>query len=174
MTPTTNQHNYSVKWLKLRDTAIIPSKRDEDAGFDLYTTSTEITLKPHETRMFNIGLSSVFDSNLVGIVKERGSTGKLGLAIRSGVIDSGYRGEWKITITNANNYPVVFKKASNPHHEYRWGGRKVKKLIYPLSKAIAQVIFIELPHMTSTEINEDQFRMYTSERGEGGWGSSGK
>lgn len=163
-----------IQWLKLKPTAVVPTKRAEDAGFDLYTTATETVIAPHETKLLNTGLATIFDADIVGIVKERGSTGSLGLSVRSGVIDSGYRGEWKVAITNLNNYPVVFKKASNPHHEYRWGSRKVKKLIYPLSKAIAQVIFIELPSINSVEINEEEFRQHTSERGEGGWGSSGK
>ena len=165
---------YSIKWLKIKPEAIIPSKRNEDAGFDLYTTDEEVILKPHETKFFNTGLASVFDEMLVGIIKERGSTGKLGLSVRSGVIDSGYRGEWKITITNLNDYPVVFKKSNKVEFQYKLGGRKVKRLIYPINKAIAQVIFWNLPSVKSEEINEDEFRTCVSERGDSGWGASGK
>lgn len=166
---------YPLKWLRLRPTAIIPSKRNEDAGFDLYTTDEEIILKPHETKFFNTGLASVFDETLVGIIKERGSTGKLGLSVRSGVIDSGYRGEWKITITNLNDYPVVFTKSTSTVKEvYKLGGRRIKKVLYPLHKAIAQVVFFNLPAFESIEITEDEFKKCMSERGESGWGASGK
>ena len=96
-------NNLIIYWDKLNERAKLPSKRDEDAGFDIYSDSTEnIILKPNETKFFTTGLRSAFPSNYWIEIKERGSTGAVGLSVRSGVIDSGYRGEWKIMLTNVN------------------------------------------------------------------------
>ena len=93
ITQTIIDDYYSLKFAKVNDKAIIPSKRREDAGYDIYTTDRDIVLQPHQTVAFHTGLVSEFSPSWVGIVKERGSTAKYGLSIRSGVIDSGYRGE---------------------------------------------------------------------------------
>ena len=87
-------NNLIIYWDKLNENAKVPTKRDEDAGFDIYSDSAEdIVLKPNETKFFSTGLRSAFPSNFWIEIKERGSTGAVGLSVRSGVIDSGYRGE---------------------------------------------------------------------------------
>ena len=101
-------NNLIIYWDLLNLRATMPSKRDEDAGFDIYTIENEAVLKPGETKFFSTGLRSAFPKNYWVEIKERGSTGAVGLSVRSGVIDSGYRGEWKIMLTNVNKYPVEF------------------------------------------------------------------
>ena len=156
---------YSVKFAKINDKAIIPSKRHEDAGYDIYTVDDEILLNPGETYAFHTGIKSEFSPSWVGIIKERGSTAKYGLSIRSGVIDSGYRGEWLIMITNASKDTIWFTKNSTY--------QKVdSRVIYPLSKAIAQVIFLPVPQLKIAEVELED--LSSSERGEGKFGSSGK
>ena len=112
ITQTIIDDYYSVKFAKINDKAIIPSKRHEDAGYDIYTVDDEILLNPGETYAFHTGIKSEFSPSWVGIVKERGSTAKYGLSIRSGVIDSGYRGEWLIMITNASTDTIWFTKTA--------------------------------------------------------------
>lgn len=153
----------------------MPTKRKEDAGYDLYTTDEPTILKPHETRLFGTGLVSMFSDDLVGIVKERGSTGTHGIAVRSGVIDSGYRGEWKVALTNENDFPIEFSADVEKVQEIK--GKlcgRTKRLIYPLSKAIAQVVFLQLASCESGLLTDEDLKEDTSERGEGGWGASGK
>lgn len=160
-----NYDYYHLKFAKINDKAIIPTKRNEDAGYDIYTVDDEILLNPGETYAFHTGIKSEFNAAWVGIVKERGSTAKYGLSIRSGVIDSGYRGEWLIMITNASKDTIWFTKNSTY--------QKVdSRVIYPLSKAIAQVIFLPVPLMEVVEVKEDE--LSGSQRGEGKFGSSGK
>jgi dUTP pyrophosphatase len=166
--------NLIIYWDKLNEKAKVPNKRDEDAGFDIYTTEGECVLNPGETKFFKTGLRSAFPKEFWIEIKERGSTGAVGLSVRSGVIDSGYRGAWKIMLTNVNNYPVEFSNSVDKV-TYIYGKifkKKIKKVIYPLSKAIAQAVVIPLPVATCRPWNEAEIE--SSERGESGWGASGK
>ena len=169
----------TIKWKKLSNCAHIPTKRVEDAGFDIYANlQQDLVIAPHETVLIPTGLMSMFSENLVGIVKERGSTGALGLSVRSGVIDSGYRGEWKIAITNLNPYPVELVKEGNTvghiKGKHFWNKNKIVRLIYPMSKAIAQVLFLPVFNYTLKQITDADLASDKSARKEGGWGSSGK
>lgn len=163
---------YSLKFAKVNDEAIIPSKRYEDAGYDIYTVDKDIILQPHQTIAFHTGLVSEFSPAWVGIVKERGSTAKYGLSIRSGVIDSGYRGEWLIMISNVSNKIVIFSDDQIISHHLGEIMEDKEVLFYPLSKAIAQVIFLPVPKLEVKEV--ELADLSSSERGEGKFGSSGK
>lgn len=168
-------NNLIIYWDILNLNAKMPTKRDEDAGFDIYSDSAEdIILKPNETKFFSTGLRSAFPKEFWIEIKERGSTGAVGLSVRSGVIDSGYRGEWKIMLTNVNKYPVVFSHTVDKvtYVKGKIFKNKVKKVIYPLSKAIAQAVVIPLPHIECRPW--DYSKIEVSERGQTGWGASGK
>ena len=169
-------NNLIIYWDKLNERAKLPSKRDEDAGFDIYSDSMEnIILKPNETKFFTTGLRSAFPSNYWIEIKERGSTGAVGLSVRSGVIDSGYRGEWKIMLTNVNKYPVEFSHDIDKvtYIKGKIFKNKIKKVIYPLTKAIAQAVVIPLPTI-QCYCDKDMVDGAKSNRGETGWGASGK
>lgn len=177
MTANLHYNMQKITWAKITDAAKIPSKRREDAGYDLYCVEKDtIVLKPHETRLFSIGIASAFDEDYVGIIKERGSTGVLGISVRSGVIDSGYRGEWKVCLTNLNDYDVEFSWDVNGVTKVmrKFNKKKVKKVIYPFRKAIAQVIFMPILNSDNEEVSYETLKNYGSQRGEGGWGDSGK
>lgn len=166
--------NLTIYWDLMGMRSKMPSKRDEDAGFDIYTNELFVKLKPGETKFFSTGLRSAFPKEFWIEIKERGSTGAVGLSVRSGVIDSGYRGEWKIMLTNVNNYPVEFSHNVDKV-TYVYGKifkNRIKKVIYPLSKAIAQAVVIPLPSITCKPWNEEMIE--ASERGQTGWGASGK
>ena len=169
-------NNLIIYWDKLNEKAKLPSKRDEDAGFDIYCDSIEnIILKPNETKFFTTGLRSAFPNNYWIEIKERGSTGAVGLSVRSGVIDSGYRGEWKIMLTNVNKYPVEFSHDVDKvtYIKGKIFKNKIKKVIYPLTKAIAQAVVIPLPTI-QCYCDKDKVDGAKSNRGETGWGASGK
>lgn len=170
------KNNLIIYWDRLNERAKLPSKRDEDAGFDIYCDSIEnIVLKPNETKFFTTGLRSAFPSNYWIEIKERGSTGAVGLSVRSGVIDSGYRGEWKIMLTNVNKYPVEFSHDVDKvtYIKGKIFKNKIKKVIYPLTKAIAQAVVIPLPTI-QCYCDKDMVDGAKSNRGETGWGASGK
>ena len=166
-----------IKFAKVRPDAIIPSKRDEDMGFDVYACFDEdyIVINPHETKLVPTGLASVCDPGYGFLVFERGSTGSKGIARRCGVIDSGYRDEWFIGLTNTTNKVMFISKLSEieTYNSY-YGAVMPESFVYPYSKAIAQALLIPVPKATTEEISYEELQAIPSERGLGKLGSSNK
>ena len=160
----------TVKFARIREDAIIPSKRPEDAGFDLYANFDEpfMVIYPHETKIIPTGIACVCDSEYWFCIKERSSTGTKGIGQRCGVIDSGYRGEVGVPITNHTNHKIFICK-----EDYKVG-HTVNDIIYPYEKAIAQLILVPLPKIHVQEIPYDELKAIPSARGVRGYGSSGK
>lgn len=158
-----------IYFAKVNEKAIIPSKRAEDGAFDIYACFDEdyLIIYPHETKMIPTGLASAFSQDYVAILKERGSTGSKGIGQRCGVIDSGYRGEWFVPLTNHNNVPIVLSKSEEAQI-------KTPHIIYPYNKAITQCIMVEVPKLGVEEISYEELLKFESERGTGALGSSGK
>lgn len=78
--------NDVIKFAKIKPNAKIPSKRKEDAGYDVYPLfdGDFMIIEPHEIKMIPTGIASAFSENYVMVLKERGSTGTKGMAIRAG------------------------------------------------------------------------------------------
>ena len=87
---------------KVKPSAKIPKKRNEDAGYDIYACFDEsyLVIDPGETKLIPTGIASAFDESKYIQLEERGSTGSKGIKRSAGVIDSGYRGEWFVALTN--------------------------------------------------------------------------
>ena len=104
----------NVKFAKVRPDAKIPNKRREDMGFDIYACFDKdyMVFEPHETKLIPTGIASSCDSEYGFLLKERGSTGSKGLALRCGVLDSGYRNEWFVGITNSTDEYMFITKLS--------------------------------------------------------------
>lgn len=161
----------SIKFAKVHPNAVIPSKRLEDGAFDIYACFEEehIVIKPHETKMIPTGIASVFSSDYVAMLKERGSTGTKGIGQRCGVIDSGYRGQWFCPITNHNDVPLIITKS-----EQVCDIVSDLAIVYPYTKAIAQCMMMVVPKLAIEEITYEELLTYESERGIGCLGSSKK
>lgn len=159
-----------IFWARDNETVKIPTKREEDAGWDIYANFEEDmwVIQPHTTVMIPTNLRSAFSPKWVAILKERGSTGTKGIAQRCGVIDSGFRNAWMIPITNTTDKPIVILKKDVEVE----GLDEV--VVYPYEKAIAQAIFVEVPKLQSEEISVEELLNIKSERGEGMLGSSKK
>lgn len=164
----------NIYFAKKYDDVIIPSKRNEDAGFDVYARFEEdkLVIKPHETVKIPTGLVSAFSPKWRIQLKERGSTGTKGIAQRSGVIDSGYRGEWLVPITNTTDKTIVIAKKDV--FEQQKDFYKDHGIIYPYEKAICQAVVVEVPKSNVIELALEEVLLIPSERGEGNIGSSGK
>ena len=158
-------------WAKVKEDAIVPSKRIEDAGYDLYPCFEEdyIEILPNQTKLIPLGVASAFDSDYVMILKERGSTGTKGMAQRAGVIDSGYRGEYMAPITNVNTKPVRIAKKEIAQ---TWNSEDY--IIYPYEKAVCQGVLVVMPQLASEEITFEELQKMESARMAGKLGSSGK
>ena len=137
---------------KLRDNAVIPTRGSEyAAGYDLYAAIDEIVvIGPHETQKIGTGLSFELPDNTFGMIVARsGLATKEGLrpANCSGICDSDYRGEYIIALHNDSD-------------EIRY--------VEP-NERIAQLILMSYVPMTFSLVNE----LTITERGEGGFGSTG-
>ena len=158
-----------ILWHKLTPDAIIPTKRAEDAGFDIYTTETDVLLRPHEKHLFKTGLTYWIDKEHWLMGADRGSTGSRGLHIHCGICDQGYRGEIFVCICNDNDFPVHFSSSAASI------SMKDNVLEYPTKKAIAQLIPMPLLPVESAEVGEEWEELcHDSERGATKLGASGK
>lgn len=185
----------NVKFAKIKPNAIIPSKRDEDMGFDIYACFDEdyIIINPHETKLIPTGIASSCGPEYGFLLRERGSTGSKGIALRAGVIDSGYRNEWFVGLTNTTDKVLYISKFD----EIETIKRDIKKseyadllndedillskseidemmILYPYSKAIAQALVVPVPKVDLEEIPYENLKEIKSERGMGALGSSNK
>lgn len=178
-------------WYKLNKAAIIPTKTENNAGFDIYTIEKDIVIQPHENHLFNTGLAAMLEPGWWFMAMDRGSTGSKDLHLHCGVVDNNYRGELFICIHNDNNYPVKFTNDEEPglhtHKEkvHSTIGESsaytlvevevIDYLVYPTSKAIAQIIPILQPKVDSRELSDAEWEIYkNTDRGDGKLGSSGK
>ena len=137
-----------VKIKKLDPNAVIPKYANvTDAGLDL--TAVRVT-ESRNVVTYHTGLAVEIPDGYVGLLFPRSSVYKTDMRMCNsvGVIDSGYRGE----------IMIKFYKGVSPDLIYKVGDRVCQLIILPYPK-------IELEEVT--ELSE-------SDRGEGGFGSTGK
>ena len=150
----------------------IPTKRYEDAGYDIYPhfDSDFKRIRPHKTVMIPTGIASVIPEGYYMQLEEKGSTGSLGIKRSAGVIDSGYRGEIFIAITNDNPIPLVITKDET----VKKAVVTEEKILYPYKKGIAQLVVVANPNVLVKQISVDELKTIPSQRGEGKLGSTDK
>ena len=143
-----------IKVKKLTDTAIVPTKsRKTDAGYDLYADG-DIALYPEQTKLISTGIAFAIPDGYAGLIWDRSGLGSKGIHRHAGVVDSSYRGEVKVCLSNS----------LSGHHS--------AENIYFISKGdrIAQILFQKVPHFDLVETEE----LDDTDRGSSGFGSSGK
>lgn len=159
------------------------SKRDEDGGYDIYidpvwfdsiSQDGKVWLDAGDIAMFSTGIRTSFDDKYVAILHERGSTGSKCISLRCGVIDSGYRGIWNVMINNTGCESILFYDPDKVNLVDIAEQYKIPFVAYPITKAIAQVIFQKVYKAELQEISVEDILSISSERGEGKLGSSGK
>ena len=172
-----------INWFKLDESAKLPTKREEDAGFDIYTTENNVLLMPHQKHQFSTGLAVAPEKGWWMFGCDRGSTGSRGIHTHCGIVDNGYRGEIFICLCNDNDYPVKFtnqidKIYTTTDFYFDENGKECygKILYYPINKAIAQLIPMPQPAVESKEITNtaEWEALCNTERGAGKLGASGK
>ena len=165
----------TIKFAKVKPNAKIPTKREEDAGVDLYACFDDIAenyivIAPHETRLVPTGIACACDKEYCLIIKERGSTGSKGIAVRCGVVDSNFRGEIFVALNNTTDKPLFLLGSEFKDKQYV----QPSVFSYDCTKAIAQALIIPVPKLNIDEITFDELKLIESNRGEGCLGSSGK
>ena len=140
-----------VKIKKLFAESIMPVyAKPGDAGLDLIAVSKEVIDNNDCGYVeYGTGLAIEIPDNHVGLLFPRSSISKTGLILANsvGVIDSKYRGEIK----------VRFKAIPDT-------------LIYEVGEKVCQLIIIPYPEIELEEVEE----LSTTERNDGGFGSTGK
>ncbi len=159
-----------IQFARLREGAIIPSKRDEDSDYDLYACfeEEEFVIPAFSTRLIPTGIISAFPPELGVKFEERGSNTKWCGIVQAGVIDSGYRGEWVCAMYNGNPVPVhISKKAAEVE-------RLPDRVLVPYGKAVCQFHVRRILKTEIREVSPEEIYAQSSERGSGKLGSSGK
>jgi dUTP pyrophosphatase len=121
------------------------------AGYDVCSAEPEFTIDPLERRLVRTGLALAIPAGYEAQVRPRS-----GLAVQHGLtlpnspatIDSDYRGEVMIPMINLGTEPVVVTR-----------GMRIAQLVFQRVEAVELVEVEELPG---------------SERGAGGFGSTGR
>lgn len=162
-----------VYFAKCNENAIIPNKEEENAGYDIYACFNEdyIEVQPLETKLIPTGISWACSPLYYMQIEERSSTGIKGIKRSAGVIDSGYRGEIKIAITNVNNKPLIISNIEESQLRNKYNIFN-DILFYSTKKAIAQGIIHKVEKMNIKEISIDELLSIPSSRGDKGFGST--
>jgi len=138
----------SITIIEVKNELLEPKKAHiEDAGFDL-CCSRRLELKPFEIVKAETGVKFSIPKGNVGFVLPRSSISLKGVLVHTGVIDCGYTGEISVVLQNLTNQTVVFKKYNR----------------------IAQLVVTPITGLTPVK---GTLSMDT-DRGEGGFGSSGE
>ena len=141
-----------IKFTKLDPRAKTPTKAHlHDAAFDL--TAVSMTYNDHSIT-YDTGIAVDIPPGYVGLVFPRSSVAQKSLIMSNavGVIDSGYSGPIKCNFKWLKDMPNCF---------YNDGGR------------IAQIMFIQLVPVILAECESVEDFEHTTERGAGGYGSTG-
>lgn len=130
---------------------IMPTKGTEQAGaFDIYMPEAGSTTNK-QANLIGLGFKAEVPEGHVALLLPRSGAGaKFGVELNNtcGVIDSDYRGEWKAAIKTKNL----------EYFQWEAGERLLQFLVVP----VANVILEQVEELSTTD------------RGTGGFGSSGK
>lgn len=140
-----------IKVKKLHSDAIIPQYAKEgDAAMDLTAVSRKTD--SYGNIEYGTGLAMEIPVGFCGLLFPRSSVSKQDLVLANcvGVIDSGYRGEVILKFKTTS--------ADRPERSYEVGER------------VGQIMLIPVWQISFTEVDT----LSDSERGEGGFGSTGK
>ena len=133
---------------RIHKNAQLPSKGSpEAAGYDLYCVD-DVVIHPGGRVLIPIGIKSQIPKGYYGRIADRsGLAAKHGLTVQAGVIDSDYRGEWRVLLHNTG---------PSPH-------------FMPMGSRVAQAVLTKIADFDVVEIQD----VDETPRGGGGFGSTG-
>ncbi len=156
---------------KLDSRAILPTRKEGDAGYDLYALEdivipslfkqvwryvqtiiggilyNEYNPKAVLATKVKTGIALKIPNGMVGLIKDRSSMGSKLLTVLGGVIDSGYRGDVTVCLANLS------------FHDYQ----------IKVGDKVAQIVITNYYADEVKEVDE----LDITERGEKGFGSTG-
>lgn len=173
-----------LKVKKLDPRAVVPSKREEDSGYDIYCIIEDLYLSipSGNNVILNTGISLEFPKGLGFIIGNRGSVGSKCAIVGAHVVDSGYRGEIKIDMHNISDRYIFITDLSldelwdKVRDELRLKNNedliydifRKSPIIIPKSKALTQGMIIPTLHLPVIEVDD----LSSSSRGSGSFGST--
>lgn len=128
--------------------AILPTRAHKtDAGLDCYASEFYV-IEAGETQKIPLGFAIEIPIGFEMQIRGRSSLSSKGVLCHIGTVDSGYRGEISAILTNLTRYPITIKAGDR----------------------VAQAV---IARYTSIHLNIVQ-ELSDSDRGTGGFGSTGK
>lgn len=118
-----------------------------DAGYDLYSRE-RMPIRRRDSHVFDTGVHIAIPEGYVGFLKSKSGLNVLHGLVGEGVIDSGYTGSIKVKLYNNSDEDYIIE-----------AGDKISQLV------ILPILTPELEEVSELE---------TTERGTGGFGSTGR
>ncbi|MEG2307279.1 MAG: hypothetical protein RSB94_08065 [Erysipelotrichaceae bacterium] len=161
-----------VKIKKLHKDSVIPTySKQGDAGMDLTAVSCEYD--SDDNICYDTGLAFEIPEGYVGLIFPRSSLSKQDLLLTNhvGVIDSGYRGsvsfKFKYTKPSYDLNEDFEGLDDDKHWRVKLSHSNQKE--YKVGDRIGQIIIVPYPQVSFVEVDA----LSDTERGQGGFGSSG-
>ena len=151
-----------VKIKKLYKDSVLPTKaHTTDAGYDMYAHSKSYDNDGNV--VYGSGVAMEIPKGYVGLLFPRSSNAKKDLLLSDsvGVIDSGFRGEILFKFKFA---PISDTQEQELNLSFAYSKR------YEIGERVGQIIIMPYPEIEFVEVDE----LSDSERGKGGYGSSGR
>lgn len=162
----------NIKIKRLHPDAVVPSyAKPGDAGMDL--TAVSKVYDKDGNVSYGTGLAFEIPEGYVGLLFPRSSNSKKDLLLSNsiGVLDSGYRGEVSFKFKPAAFFGGNLETVGVDSDTYEETFLPPTDLVeYAIGERIGQIIILPYPQVTFQEVEE----LSTTERGEGGFGSTGK
>lgn len=134
---------------KISENGQLPTKAKGNAGYDLYSAE-KVTIYPLTRELIKTGIAIKIPDHLYGHISDRsGMAWKKGAHCMGKIIDPSFLGEWGIVMYNTDTETPI---------EIEVGDR------------VAQVVFKKFEEFDDVQWGD----VGVSERGENGWGSSGR
>lgn len=143
----------NIKFAKIGDVKLPTRGTEKSAGLDFYIPNNfgEHIILPNESIKIDSQIKCKVPENTALIGFNKSGVALRGLSIGACVIDEDYQGEISLHVFNRTNNPITIK-----------GGEK-----------LVQFIIIPVLYHTPIEVDESELFSETTERGEGGFGSTG-
>lgn len=138
---------------KLFCNRVLDKAYDADAGFDIYTPEPFV-VPPRGYAKVKTHLRVAIPKGCVGLILPRSSMSSIGLHVCTGVIDAGFAGEIKISVNNLTDHFLKFTAL-----------QRIAQLVI-LPCVLAKPVIV-------TDAKIEDINNKISDRGEGGYGSTG-
>lgn len=174
--------------VKLHKDATIPEKaHDGDAGFDLFALK-DMAIKSNETILIPTGIGIEIPYGYYGdVTGKSGLTSKTQLRVQRGIVDFGYQGDIGVIVTNQQTYKWddrIFDTLLDARYDVQSACELADRLsdvimnndvddVIEIKKGqkIAQILISPCDPDSSVVVHSEFIK--TSDRGEGGFGSTG-